>query len=957
MGAYLISSEDLARFGDTEAHIAGQIRTLLAGGYDLDAVLAQGPLARPPRPQKRAREIADLSREIEEKEGEYAALKNELDTLESLQRELEATGDAAAELRACEDAMALANAIAARTAMENTLIEEFSGGMDRLRGDELDRIDQIDEQIAQRRKDLGLSGDALEAAEKRLSDAGGVDPQQLEAVQAELADLRDELADVERRIDHHAGALDQALQERKAAAQRLGSTQPESQPLLPLEELENMERQVDKVLDQREKLRAISADLARLHVPRSEAAASVDSLRLARDSLAEWLEHSRLSGLEGVLWGGLSLAGALAGWRLLGPRELEPFGELVLLVLIAVGVPATLLVRFIMHYRYLGQAQARFLSTEVEAPLGWSEAEVEARLERLELELEATTNRQVEQQRASDLRERLNDGRTHLEQARERLDEQAEKLGLKADHRLETGFLLWARHLHDWQRADAQMRRHRQELEQTRSAYEKGRRRTNELLRNYGFESFDDLSSRGLAGVLHQLSPRMRTNAELHNEIQAHRHRIGELEADVEMLQQRRDQVFEQAGIKPGDIDTLRRRVEQFEDWRQLEQQRRDRSLEVSRLEQKLERHKNMVEQARDQQRDELAQRQERLARQVEERDELNRRIATIHTRHDELLKRRELLGLTGEYEAGRQALEDDLDRHMLATAGELLVEDVRMAHQADNEPVALRRAAEWFQRFTRHRYRLRFRGERFEAFDARAEQAQPLTELSTATRAQLLLALRLAWIEQAEREREPLPVFMDEVLTTSDPDRYRLVVEAVQEIAVGGRQMFYLTAQSDEAAAWADWAEGGPQPHTVDMAEVRSGQVEPLTLSMPAGERRKRDVPDPGKHSPQQWAREAAVGPIRPWLGTGMIEVFHLLHDDLELAARLMRLELSRVGELSGFIDNLDDDEHLDAAERELLERRCEAAALVLDDWRARHHRPVDAGALAAFGQITDTF
>ncbi|NBD95126.1 MAG: AAA family ATPase, partial [Gammaproteobacteria bacterium] len=30
MGAYLISSEDLARFGDTEAHIAGQIRTLLA---------------------------------------------------------------------------------------------------------------------------------------------------------------------------------------------------------------------------------------------------------------------------------------------------------------------------------------------------------------------------------------------------------------------------------------------------------------------------------------------------------------------------------------------------------------------------------------------------------------------------------------------------------------------------------------------------------------------------------------------------------------------------------------------------------------------------------------------------------------------------------------------------------------------------------------------------------------
>ena len=34
-------------------------------------------------------------------------------------------------------------------------------------------------------------------------------------------------------------------------------------------------------------------------------------------------------------------------------------------------------------------------------------------------------------------------------------------------------------------------------------------------------------------------------------------------------------------------------------------------------------------------------------------------------------------------------------------------------------------------------------------------------------------------------------------VLTTTDPDRYRAIVESVQEIAVGGRQLFYLTAQT----------------------------------------------------------------------------------------------------------------------------------------------------------------
>ncbi|RFF28487.1 MULTISPECIES: AAA family ATPase [unclassified Wenzhouxiangella] len=957
IGAYLISSEDLARFGDTDAHIAAQIRTLLAGGYDLDAVLDEPPLARSPRPQKRARELGELSRAIEDKQDEYADLQDELDTLDALQRELEETGLAADELRACEDALALADAIAARNALENTLIEEFAGGMDRLRGDELTRLDQIEEQIAQRRKDLGLTEEALKAAEERLSAAGGVDPQQLEAVQAELADRRDELAEIERRIDQHAAAMDQAMRQRKTAGERFGSLNADAQPELPLDQIEDFERQVDRVLDQREKVRSISAELARLHVPRSSTAESPETLRQARDALVDWLEHARLSGLEGLLWGGLTLAGAMAGWRLLGPRAIEPFGELVLLVLLAVGVPAFMLGRFVMRFRYLGTARTRFLETEAEPPLGWSEEEVETRLERLEQELESANSRQVQHNHASELRERLNEERTRLEEARAKLQATADSLGLRPEARLETSFLLWVRQLHDWQQADRAVAQYQHELEHDRAAHAKSRNQAAELLKRYGFDEIENLSSRNLASVLHQLAPRMRTNAELHNEIQGHRNRLGELEADIEMLQQRHDQVFEQAGIEPGARDTLIQRIEQHEEWRQLEQQRRDRSLEVSRLEQKLDADKELLNQAREQQREALAQRREALAEKAERRDELNRHIATIHTRHEDLVRRRELQSLTGEFEQQRKALADEFDQHMLAAAGQTLIEDVRIAHQADNEPAALRRAAHWFERFTHHRYQLRFRGERFEAFDARADQPRSLAELSTATRTQLLLAVRLAWIEQAERNREPLPVFMDEVLTTSDPDRYQLVVQSVQEIAAGGRQMFYLTAQSDEATAWAAWVDKGPQPHTVDMAEVRRGQIEPLRLSMPAGERRKREVPEPGKRSPEDWAREAGIGPIRPWLGTGMIEVFHLLHDDLALAARLMRLELSRVGELTGFLDSSDDNEMLNAGEHDMLERRCNAAALILDDWRTRHHRPVDAGALAAFGQITDTF
>ena len=36
LGAFLISSEDLSALGSTDEHISTRLRTMLAGGYDLD---------------------------------------------------------------------------------------------------------------------------------------------------------------------------------------------------------------------------------------------------------------------------------------------------------------------------------------------------------------------------------------------------------------------------------------------------------------------------------------------------------------------------------------------------------------------------------------------------------------------------------------------------------------------------------------------------------------------------------------------------------------------------------------------------------------------------------------------------------------------------------------------------------------------------------------------------------
>jgi DNA repair protein SbcC/Rad50 len=958
LGAFLISSEDLASLGATDQHISSQLRTMLAGGYDLDAIVSEGPLAARPRPQKLARELSRLASQVSDKESEYARLHEELAAVGDLDQELAASTDAAARLRACEDALALAETIARRDAIEQTLIKEYPGGMDRLRGDETARIDQINEQIGQREKELAVTHGVLKKTRASLEKTGTVDPHALEALQSELSDQRDRLTELERRMEEQADLIEQLDAATALAARRLGSEQPGQVEQLDQAALEELEKLVDRVQVLREQIRNLTAELTRTHVSKNLTGRSQTDLRNARQALQRWLECSNLSPLEAVLWGGLSSSALIATWRLISVQAVSLSPELFLMILLSVGIPAGLLVNFAVRWRDLERARADYRETEIEQPLGWTESEVEARLARLDLELESATRHEISQARAQDVRDQLNLQRTSLETARDRLRTFAADRGLSSDARLETGFQLWCRHLHDWQQQHLKARAARQQMTQLELRYKTLQTQTGELLARHGMSGEKATSSRDLAGLIHLLSPRMRRNAELHNEVQANQHRIEELQADIARLERGRDQVFESAGVKPNDTSTLINRIEGYESWRDLEQQRRDCSLEVARLEKRLGSEKSLLSQAHQQQREALEKLHEELAARVAQRDHINRRIAEIQTRHGELIKRRELESLTSDYETQRLALEEELDHQLNAAAASVLIEDVRAAHQADNEPAALARAGQWFEQFTRHHYRLLFEGQSFIALDTRDRRRRAITELSTGTRVQLLLAVRLAWIEQAEQRHEPLPVFLDEVLTTTDPDRYKAVVESVQEIARAGRQMFYMTAQTDDAQAWSEWAGDGPSPFLIDMAEVRRGDIEPLQYSMPIGQSVPARIPDPDAFGePLEWAQAAGVDGIDPWRDAGAIHAFHMLHDRLDLAARLLKLDLVRLGEVEGFLAADKAGQLLEKDDQELIKHRIAATRALMEDWQQRHDRPVDESDLHASGLISENF
>lgn len=180
---------------------------------------------------------------------------------------------------------------------------------------------------------------------------------------------------------------------------------------------------------------------------------------------------------------------------------------------------------------------------------------------------------------------------------------------------------------------------------------------------------------------------------------------------------------------------------------------------------------------------------------------------------------------------AGREVGEH-LARAQRNVALDVIFADVEQEHRVKRQPKVLERAQEWFARFTHGDFTLEFdptaqEGERLRARDAGSGRLLQPAQLSTGTRAQLLLALRVAHATYAEEGGTKLPFFLDEALTTADAGRFAQVATSLLELAQDdGRQIIYLSAREEDARAWRRVAEENDVAglvSVIDLADVRN--------------------------------------------------------------------------------------------------------------------------------------
>ena len=895
---FLLPVEELLGASDPADPIASRIKTDLAGGYDIDQLLA-GPFKARAGASREKQALAAADRKLLRARNEHRAIRERGDQLAELEAQCEAAEAAAREVQACDRSLEL---LAARAQLERVEAEllEFPEGMALLSGQEQQQRTAVKE----RQQKLRSLIEEEQADERKAS--AELDGTALEGGQPTDAELNDHQAILELLVerDREREQQQQALEAARDSLDRIGAElkggAPGGEPVLDPRTLSRVENELERKRAFDARLSALDSELMQLG---EEPVDRVDlkRRRVARDELLRWLSNA-------------------------GDAAWERRRQLLVLALLSCALAVTVVVALEIHSAFWAaallelaaaagllrpsrqaarrrQSEERFLECGVSPPARFDRWSVEQRLDECDQEileaeralLEHERRRQIENTREKLLRERR--------QVEEHLRAVAEQVGFDPGQ-LDAGLQRWLRLLLQYDVARLGFQEAEQKLERAGSECERLRSALCAFLSRYGEEPAPQAGVRGPRLALNRLSDRLALYRNSRLRQDGARRNCERLLAEREELDGELRELFRRAGLSPDDPEGLALRLNRLADWQELNVARREELRLVKEARDKLGDHPRLREWAERGAEAELREHRERFEATARELKQLERRITEIKKEIRDAKAGRSLEEARSEAAAAREALADRLDEDLVVAAGRLLIADVRTQHEQESRLPVLERAGEWFRAFTRNQFELRFTtgdGPAFRAYDTSAAELRPLEKLSSATRMQLLLSVRLAFLRETERGRETMPIFLDEALTTSDPARYQAVVEALAELARReDRQIFYLTAQDLDVQRFQALA--GMRTHVIDLARLREAQhgaADPAELRLHAD---PVPSPEPGT-SAEQYGVAVGAARIDPEAPASAMHVFHLLRDDLELLSRLLRLGIRTVGQLRSWL------------------------------------------------------
>ena len=559
--------------------------------------------------------------------------------------------------------------------------------------------------------------------------------------------------------------------------------------------------------------------------------------------------------------------------------------------------------------------------------------------------------------------------RRRLEQKLEGLAEQERDLEvrrqkLKAALHLES--LPSDAELVDFARALDQLRQARAEHQASTSEVLRKKSRHADLLTQLGdvLERHGEPRPAGAAEAKARVNNLADRNSELETAFKDERSAMSQLDENASLRDSTRaliDGIYAAAGLDDGDAGGLASLLEQLPQYRELT--RRKAKLE-NQIESDLDALGKVDEPGlSEQDRQSLGQLKSQLSEAASQASQLHQDIARVKAEEEQVRGGADMQNLIAVREEARARLRDVRDAALFATAGEFLIQEVEQEYEQSRMPRVFERARDHFSDFTFHHYALRLdKGNgtpRLLAVESRGGQRRELDELSDGTRAQLLLAARIAFANEVEQDKA-LPLFLDEALDQSDPQRFEAIARSLGHIAhEQGRQIFYLTSDPlDVDRIRHALSRDGREPATpIDLRLIRTGVESvsgPEALRVPP----VPDVPSPDGLTPEAYGELLRVPVFRPALGFAEQHIFYVLWDDLDLLHDFLNNGIEWVGQWETIAGTA-------LAER-LASRSITATQIGLrldllevfcGLWKQGRGKPVDRDALADSGALSGRY
>ncbi len=898
-GRYTLGLPDL--LASENQPLAQVILTESTGGFDLDAVGRERDYAlETPARLEAARDLdVTLSRlrDAERAQGAVAAEARQLAVLRKRERQAR---QALADAENIRRALALAHA-RRETAQAERAVGAFPAALANATGDEPARLADLADRLTElhrRRVQLQAELDEAnsEAASTRL-DGIAISDATLRALRAAAADLRQrdiELASARRDFET-------AIAERESHQRRLASDLSDAQMATldtnGLRALAQLSHEYASIRSRRQARDEVEHWIGGVFDP-----ANVDELRQGLDYLNKRLQTPSAAEV-GTLVGRARLAAYVGGiLAIAGAIWLAAFVHPVWIVF---GLLGALVILYAWKYALPASTheaatyERLYGELDLPDPESWTVPAIRRRVDELNDLLRVAV---VEQEKAA----RWAD----LEREREALDRdfaraEAHRANLAAEYGVapdlgEESLTLLAENLNRWQGADGRVRAADARAASTRDERDELASSLQEDLAGFGYvdgepeRRLDDLEAR--FDVFRDAGTRRDTVTP-------------ELDAivlpEIDRLETARAAIYERIGVGPGDDRAVRERLGQLGEFRAAGAILSEKSDAVRLAEAALASTPHLAEIAPD----ELRRILERAEADATALEPALRDIAAVQTRIADAKRGRDIESALARRDAARDVLRSNRDDVAARIAGHTLLSHVRDETRDAAMPIVFHRARELFTIITRGRYELQFAEGPPPAFTARDTTTGltlALDQLSSGTRVQVLMAIRLAFVENVETGPK-LPVLLDETLGNSDELRAGAIIDAAIEISRNGRQVFYFTAQGEEVARWrsrlAQIPEGDrPGMTVVDLAEVRrEAGIDALPPFHGEEITDRPQVPAPDGADRATYGAMLKVPPIDPWSdGLGNVHLWHLIHDNHTLR-QLLEQDIRTFGQLLG--------------------------------------------------------